>query len=215
MENETSFLIFDIGSNVGSFADRYIHSHRVVCVEPNPELAELLRKKYQNNPNGFVEAVAVSDAVGTVSMDLCHNNQMSSCNPNWLRTLRYSNVGVSSTISVPATTIDELIKKYGKPNHIKIDVEGYEYSAVCGLSSAVCPLQFEFIGESFSSLTLPVIEQMVKIGYTKFFIKILCGDFDAISNPSEFADGMSANHFIEMCNTELNGQYIGGMILGV
>lgn len=214
METETSFLIFDVGSNAGSFADRYVQHHKVVCVEPNPELAEKLRQKYFGNKNVIVEEVAVSDSIGTISMDLCEDNQMSSCNPEWLRTMRYSNAGIKNTISVRSTTINELIKKHGRPNHIKIDVEGYEYSAVCGLDENVCPVQFEFIGENFSDLTVPVIKRMERIGYTKFAIKVLCGDFDADAPSTTVYDHMNATDFIEKYTRELNSQYVSGMILG-
>ena len=32
------------------------------------------------------------------------------------------------------TTLDELIKVYGQPQFIKIDVENFEYQVLCGLS---------------------------------------------------------------------------------
>ena len=45
------------------------------------------------------------------------------------------------------TTIDKLIEKYGKPNLIKIDVEGGEYSCILSLTQKVDLLCFEWASE--------------------------------------------------------------------
>lgn len=214
MQIQAPFLIFDIGSNVGSFADRHKSTHSIVCVEPNPNLVDKLKEKYKTCKNVFVENVAVSNEAGMVSLDICPEDQMSSCNPDWLRTLRYSKVGITKTISVPCVTIDHLIEKYGKPKHIKVDVEGYEYNALCGLTKNVCPLQFEFIGESFKELTIPVINRMHEIGYSKFSIKVLCGDFDVNEYDINTYEFFTKEKLIDLCLCKnLNG--MGGMILGI
>ena len=42
------------------------------------------------------------------------------------------------------TTLDALIELHGKPDFIKIDVEGFEVDVLGGLSSAIPLLSFEF-----------------------------------------------------------------------
>jgi hypothetical protein len=45
------------------------------------------------------------------------------------------------------TTLDELVAKFGRPQFIKIDVEGYESEVLSGLSQAVPALSIEWVPE--------------------------------------------------------------------
>ena len=137
---------------------------------------------------------------------------MSSCNPNWLRTLRYKNAGIIKTINVPCFTLNYLIEKYGTPKHIKIDVEGHEYEVLCGLSKRICPIQFEFIGEYFMDITVPVLNKLLNIGYNKFSIKISCGDFDIDDKTINNCLFYKHDEFIDM-NKNLG--FVSGMILAI
>jgi hypothetical protein len=51
----------------------------------------------------------------------------------------------NQTIRVPVTTLDSLIKRFGVPSFIKIDVEGFELEVLSGLTHPVKCLRFEFI----------------------------------------------------------------------
>lgn len=48
---------------------------------------------------------------------------------------------------VEVTTLDALIKEFGMPSYIKIDVEGYELEVIKGLCSAIPLVSFEFTPE--------------------------------------------------------------------
>ena len=52
------------------------------------------------------------------------------------------------------TTLDKLIEKFGVPSFVKIDVEGYEYEVLCGLSQRVSALSFEFTPERLEEAAL-------------------------------------------------------------
>ena len=52
--------------------------------------------------------------------------------------------------TVPTTTLDQLIAKYGKPDFIKIDVEGFEEHVLKGLSQPVSYLSFETLVPDYS-----------------------------------------------------------------
>jgi len=63
--------------------------------------------------------------------------------------------------------LDELISEYGKPNLIKIDVEGFEYEVLCGLKTKVDEICFEWAEETFSN-TLKCITILEELGYNSF-----------------------------------------------
>lgn len=169
-------VIFDIGCNHGDFAKKYCDEYRVICIEPNEKLANELKKQFAEK-HIDVEQIAVSNHVGTILFDICSEDQLSSCNPKWLRETRYSSVPIEKTIEVECTTIDELVKKYGNPCHIKIDVEGHEFEVLCGMTKKICPVQFEFLGEKMEELTIPCLERLMDIGYEKICIRDQGGDF--------------------------------------
>ena len=60
-----------------------------------------------------------------------------------------------------------MISKYGRPQFIKIDVEGYEHVVLEGLSQPVRALSFEFIGEHLAS-TLECIDKLSSLGKVMF-----------------------------------------------
>jgi hypothetical protein len=67
------------------------------------------------------------------------------------------------TVSVPVTTLDRLIARHGPPEHLKIDVEGYELEAVRGLSAAVRVISFEANLPTFRAETVGVLERVVQL----------------------------------------------------
>ena len=71
---------------------------------------------------------------------------------------------------MPTITIDNLIKKYGLPELIKIDVEGGEYECISSLTQKVKLLCFEWASE-VKNITLKCIEHLSKLGFTQFYIQ--------------------------------------------
>jgi len=72
---------------------------------------------------------------------------LSSCDDRWMRDsahASYYNKKNIRRIKVPTVTLDALIDEYGTPDFIKLDVEGYEETAIRGLSKPVKGLSFEF-----------------------------------------------------------------------
>ena len=65
------------------------------------------------------------------------------------------------------TTLDELIKKFGNPNYIKIDVEGFEHEVILGLTKKSGIVSFEFTSE-FINDAHKSIDHLISLGYLDF-----------------------------------------------
>ena len=69
------------------------------------------------------------------------------------------------------TTLDDLIKIYGVPKYIKIDVEGFELDVLLGLSQKAGIISFEFTSE-FLDQTINCLNHLKKIGYQEYNFSI-------------------------------------------
>lgn len=174
--NRAKPILFDVGANRGDFTALHQHEYKVIAVEANPELADALNIRFAAS-DVSIEGVALGSVEGVVSFDICQDTAMSSCNPDWLRTMRYSSFKIMETISVPCHTLDYLIEKYGSPSHTKIDTEGYEYEVLLGLTKKIGTIQFEFLSEYFTQNTLPCLQYLYTLGYTHFHVRVSCGDY--------------------------------------
>ena len=67
---------------------------------------------------------------------------------------------------VSLTTLDNLIEKYGTPAFIKIDVEGFEYQVIQGLSKPISMISLEFVPEVIES-TFKCIDYLQHLGKIK------------------------------------------------
>ena len=133
-------LVFDIGANVGEYSRICLClGAKVVAVEPTPELAAQLRKKR----GLIVEARAVGEKPGIIPLTISDQSHLNSLNPNWAQETAAGPIH-TRTVDVEVTTLDALISKYGMPEFVKIDVEGYELQVLRGMSRTPRYLSFEF-----------------------------------------------------------------------
>jgi FkbM family methyltransferase len=119
-------LIIDIGSNNGDDIPYYLFkAARVVAVEPNPALCDLIRQRFAEpirEGRLFVENVAVV-ATEQPEVDFYVHNRhhvLSSLSVDELNASQFTK------LTVNAITIHELVCRYGSPYYIKIDVEGHD-----------------------------------------------------------------------------------------
>lgn len=134
-------IVFDIGANLGHIAETFFElGAKVLAVEPNPVLADRIRRHYGDRVK--VEAVAVGDQPGELPLMLGRYDGHSTLSDEWRK--RAGTDRWAGEITVPVVTLDQLIHQHGSPAFIKIDVEGYESSVLSGLSAPVPALSFEF-----------------------------------------------------------------------
>jgi FkbM family methyltransferase len=166
-------LVFDIGAHVG---DRVASFRRlgaqVVAVEPQPAIAKVLKLFYGRRAEVSIEMKAVGRSTGTITMMInIGNPTVSSASPAFVSAAHdapgWEGQRWIKSVTVPVTTLDALIAKYGAPAFIKIDVEGFEEEALAGLTQAVKALSFEFTTIQ-PDIALACIERCIAIGYTRF-----------------------------------------------
>jgi FkbM family methyltransferase len=158
-------LAFDIGCNVGRYTKALLDDGftKVIAVDPNPFL-------FINNTDDRVIRVtqACSKESSVIPFYFSNADTISTASKNWTINSRFFNQYVWQETQVKSTTIDNLVKTYGIPDHIKIDVEGYEEEVLKGMtkkySSEIC---FEWAEEEYDS-SLRCVDYLYNLGYTEF-----------------------------------------------
>ncbi|MGH9699206.1 MAG: FkbM family methyltransferase [Candidatus Acidiferrales bacterium] len=141
-------LVFDVGANVGIYSEIFSElGAEVIAIEPNPSCCRLLQNLARNR-RVKIETCALGDAPGKTLLRLSDNRQLSSVNPDWCKKLEQSTLHRNSRwvgeMEVEVTTLDRLAARYGIPNFVKIDVEGFDDAVMRGMSFKPEVLTFEF-----------------------------------------------------------------------
>lgn len=163
-------LCFDVGANVGKFTVLFLKlGARVVCVEPQEILLRQLYKSFGNNRDIIIIGKAVGEREAYGELMICDEAPtISTMSDKWKNKSRFSkNYKWTRTQKVPVTTLDALIKSYGLPKFCKIDVEGFEQSALKGLTKPIPLISFEFTRELFSDAK-KCVNYLLSIGYVEF-----------------------------------------------
>jgi FkbM family methyltransferase len=133
-------LVFDIGANVGARAKVFQHlGCRVVAVEPQRRCVRALKRSFKDSIT--IVHAAISDLTGISTLHLTGYHEMATMSPSWMdassKSGRFRHVVWDRTETVRTVTLDALIREYGTPSFIKIDVEGHEEAVIRGLSCSV------------------------------------------------------------------------------
>jgi len=128
-------VVWDVGANVGVFSFSAAgKGGKVVMVEPDPFLVQLLRKSVEINEDLELDLnvlpVALSDNPGLEVFQIAERGRAS----NSLASVggRSQMGGVRKEIIVPVMTMDSLLDNFSEPKFIKVDVEGGEIGAMNG-----------------------------------------------------------------------------------
>ena len=161
--------VFDVGAHEGNKTDYFLDlgAEHVLCIECQPKQIELLNSKYEKEPRVRIIPYALSDEEGTLLLNICESaTTISTVSKHWM-TGRFKNYSWNSVVSVKATTLDALIRKFGMPDYCKIDVEGHELSVLKGLTKPIPLISFEFTKEFFEE-SINCLEYLRSLGYQKF-----------------------------------------------
>lgn len=158
-------IIYDLGANKGQNLKYYLtKADIVVAVEANPDLCRTISENFKSeieNKRLFVENCVLTD---------CRHDQ-----PNHVFYLNSQNDLLSSIIKpendeyyqeilLPSMNIIQVVKKYGEPYYIKMDLEGYDHHILKDLfQNGIFP---RYISAEIKSIY--VLALMIAYGYNKF-----------------------------------------------
>jgi len=140
-------------------------------IETQPECIKVLNELYSTNP--LVTIVPKGLGRSNQKMEMSINTKqpvISTFAAHW-KTGRFSNSNWDKKIMVDVTTLDDLIIKFGEPNYIKIDVEGFEHEVILGLTKKSGIISFEFTSE-FIDDAFKSINYLISLGYSDFNFSI-------------------------------------------
>jgi FkbM family methyltransferase len=145
-------VCFDVGANVGNRTKIFVRlSSKVIAVEPQKRCARVLATLQGRWSNLRVISKALGPSEGETDMFLSRSHFLSSLSRDWIETAKRSNRFGGDVWNqkrrVPITTLDQLISEHGLPSFVKIDVEGFEYEVIRGLTQPLGCLSIEFIPE--------------------------------------------------------------------
>ena len=148
-------LVFDVGANLGQRTEVFLRlGARVLAIEPERRCYEYVQKRFQRFDQLTALNVAVSDRPGQLRLFVNPQTpEISSLDVAWLTNgPNRKKAGVFEEQLVNVVTLSDLIERYGRPDYVKIDVEGFETHVLRGLTVPVRHLSFEFHTDNVGGL---------------------------------------------------------------
>jgi FkbM family methyltransferase len=190
-------LAFDIGSHVGDRIASFRRlGARVVALEPQPSCATVIRAIHGGDPDVKLVQSACGAADGILKLHInSANPTVTTASADFVRAADgaggWEGQVWDRTLDVPVTTLDALIAQNGRPDFVKIDVEGFEDSVLAGLSRPVPALSFEFTTIQ-KDVADRCMERLAALGYARFNIAL--GESQTMTFSTEAsADAMRAH----------------------
>jgi FkbM family methyltransferase len=185
LQSSRQRLFFDIGAHDGLWTLANSASDvRIVSVEGSPITFERLSRNCELAPHVVCVNCVVSDEIrDEIDFFHCEIDVLSTTQKSWLTAEESRFFGIPfKEMKCKSTTLDELIRVYGVPDLIKLDVEGAEFECLSSLTQMVSLLCFEWASETRDS-TLKCLYHLSRLGFSKFALQY--GD-DYTFRPKEY-----------------------------
>jgi FkbM family methyltransferase len=166
-------LVFDVGANTGIKTRAFLSLEaRVIAIEPNPVCADAIRRRYQSrlaSDRLRVESIAVASKQSKIILRLFENDlSISSGSDAFVSAAAADGFLSSSAIEVDTSTLDDLCRRFGGPDFIKVDVEGMDADVLRGLHFRPRFLSFEYNTKpQLWDVTLQCLRESARIGFAE------------------------------------------------
>ena len=151
-------LIFDVGLNLGNKTKYLLFlGAKVIGFEPQKDCFEHALKNlslYSALGKFKGKNVALSNSIGQADFYKSNQHVLSTMSTEFIEEAgkeRFKGCNWDNKTTVETSTLDEQVSEYGSPKYIKIDVEGFEYNVLKGLTNPVEYISIEFTPELYDN----------------------------------------------------------------
>ncbi|MEM7134682.1 MAG: FkbM family methyltransferase [Chloroflexota bacterium] len=166
-------LAFDVGAHVGNRLQAWLDiGAKAVAVEPQPACMALLQQWYGHQESVTLLDMALGAKPSKHPIFISRRTPtVTTLSPEWQEAVQqvdsFASVRWDQQGTVNVTTLDDLIQRFGVPTFCKIDVEGYEYEVLKGLSQPIRTISFEYIPAALS-ISVNCINRINELGRYQF-----------------------------------------------
>lgn len=185
--------VFDIGAHIGDRIGAFRRiGAKVVALEPQPECAAAIRIIFGADPEVTLIEQACGARAGKMTMRInSENPTVSTVSAEFIAAAQDADGWREQIwdreIEVRMTTLDRLIANHGIPAFAKIDVEGFEFAVLEGLTSPIPAISFEFTTIQ-RDVALACIERLRVLARYKFDVALGESQQLAFGNPVSAAE---------------------------
>ena len=160
-------LIIDVGMHNGDDTAYYLHlGYRVLAIEANPILAEDARRRFATEiGHGRLTILnkGISDEQTISPFYVCEkHSEWSSFN----KEVASRDGAPFRVIDVPCVTMTQVLRQYGMPFFLKVDIEGNDKLAVFALTEGEdLP---KYVSFEMGKNTEPMLSHLHRIGFDRF-----------------------------------------------
>jgi FkbM family methyltransferase len=175
---DREITVYDVGANLGDKAEVFRRiPARVVCFEPDRTNIEFLRQRFRNRPEVMIVGKALSDRVGTAEFHVFEEGDaFNTLSPKWADAV-VREVGprfgleknVAGRYNVDTVTLDQAFAWLGRPDYLKIDVEGHELQVLLGMSEVPPVISYEANLPTFRREAMACLDRLASLAPTMEF----------------------------------------------
>lgn len=169
-------LVYDVGFNVGQDTAFYLSiGHRVLAIEADPTLAEAGRIRFrQDIEAGNLEIlnVGIAPEEGEAEFWICEAKPEFN---SFHKGIAARNGFANHAIRIPTTRFASVLRRFGIPHFLKIDIEGNEMLCLDDLSASTLPRYISIESECpvdaqpiSAASGLRVLHKLRDLGYERF-----------------------------------------------